>query len=115
MNPTEFKSLFLQKKQKHKFNAKPCERDGKKFHSKLEAKFYDSLLLLQKSGEVIFFLRQVPFELPGNVQYRADFQIFYASGDVVFVDVKGVDTPVSIIKRKQVEELYPVHIEIVSR
>lgn len=100
-------------KPRHKYHAKITERDGKKFPSKAEARFYDSLKLLQKSGEVLFFLQQVPFQLPGNTKYYADFLIFYSDGNCSIVDVKGRDLPMSILKRKQVEDIYPVKIEIV--
>lgn len=97
---------------KHKFHAKPCEIDDIKFSSKLEAAYYRKLSILQASGEVLFFLMQVPFGLPGNIKYRCDFQIFWKDGTITFVDVKGVDTPVSKIKRQQVEALYPVKIHL---
>lgn len=95
---------------RHKFNAQITEVDGMKFHSKKEAKYYAELKLLQASGELLFFLRQVPFYLPGNVKYLLDFMEFYGGGEIVFVDVKGRDTPLSKAKRKQVEALYPIKI-----
>jgi hypothetical protein len=58
-------------------------------------------------------LRQVPCDLPGNVKYRVDFLEFYPDGSVRFVDVKGMETPSFIMKKKQVEALYPVRIETV--
>jgi hypothetical protein len=100
---------------RHKFGAISCERDGKKFPSKLERSYYDKLQILQKTGEIVFFLRQIPFDLPGKVRYVCDFQVFYANGEVSFVDTKGKDTPLSQAKRKMVEDLYPVTIEIVSK
>lgn len=98
----------------HKFHAKPCEFDGFKFSSKLEGRYYNELKIKKASGEVVFFLRQVPFHLPGNVKYLVDFVIFLSNGSVEFVDTKGLDTPLSIAKRKQVEALYPVEIKIVK-
>lgn len=68
-----------------------------------------------ESGEVIFFLRQVPFHLPGNVRYVVDFVEFLASGQVDFVDVKGMETPEFKLKKKQVECLYPIEIKIVKK
>lgn len=95
---------------KHKFHAIPTEYDGIKFASKKEAKRYQQLLLLIKAGEVLFFLRQVPFHLPGNIKYLCDFVIFWANGEVTFEDVKGIKTPMYILKKKQVEALYPINI-----
>ena len=95
----------------HKFHAKRVELDGIKFPSKREAGYYLELKLRISAGEVVFFLRQVPFDLPGNVRYRADFLIFESNGVVRCVDVKGVRTKGYIMKKKQVEALYPVEIE----
>jgi hypothetical protein len=95
---------------RHKFNAKPTTIDDIGFSSRKEANRYCELKLLQQSGEVVFFLIQVPFRLPGKVKYICDFQIFWADGTVTFEDVKGVRTPMFILKKKMVEELYPVEI-----
>jgi hypothetical protein len=94
----------------HKFKAKPQNVDGIHFPSKKEAKRYNELLLLKKSGDILFFLRQVPFHLPGNVKYVCDFQIFWKDGSVTFEDVKGMSTPTYITKKKMVENLYPIKI-----
>ena len=101
------------KRKRHKFNATRTELDGIKFDSKKEARYYESLKMRVKAGLVVFFLRQVPFHLPGNVTYRVDFQEFHMDGTVHFVDVKGMKTKEFIMKKKMVESLYPVEIEIV--
>ena len=98
------------KRNKHKFNAIKTQRNGFKFDSKKEADYYDQLIMLQRNGDVVFFLRQVPFHLPGNITYRVDFQVFLADGSVEFIDVKGMRTPQYIAKKKMVEALYPVEI-----
>lgn len=90
---------------RHKYNAKPQTVDGKRFPSKMEAKYYEKL---KTDKECLFFLRQVPIDLPGGVKYVIDFQEFRTDGSVVFVDVKGKDTPLSLAKRKIVEDLYPL-------
>ena len=95
----------------HKFHAKPTEYQGIRFHSKKEAQYAIELDFLKKAGEVLFWLRQVPFDLPGNIRYRVDFVVFLSSGEVIFVDTKGYDTPGGKMKRKMVEELYPITIE----
>ena len=98
-------------KPRHKYGAVKTELDGIKFDSKKEAQYYRDLKVLKQSGELVFFLRQVPFDLPGNVKYRCDFQEFWANGNVRFVDVKGYPTPEYKLKKKQVEALYPIKIE----
>lgn len=109
------KKVAMIKFNKHKFGAIRCERDQKKFPSKLERAYYDQLKIRQSNGEVLFFLRQIPFDLPGGVRYVCDFQVFFTNGDMMFVDTKGKDTPMSIAKRKMVEELYPIEIVIVNK
>jgi len=99
---------------KHKFHAKPTERDGFRFDSKLESRYYE-LLKVRMKADVLFFLRQVPFHLPGEVKYVADFLVFLQDGTVEVIDVKGKDTPISIAKRKMVEAIYPINIKIVTK
>lgn len=111
----DVKALRRNRPIRHKFGAKACERDNKKFPSKLERRYYDNLKIRQASGEVIFFLRQVAFDLPGNTRYICDFQVFLADDTVEFIDTKGRDTPLSIAKRKIVEDIYPVKIKIVMK
>jgi len=96
---------------KHKFRAKQTLSNGIKFQSKKEARYYERLNLLQKAGEIIFFLRQVPFDIAGGVKYRADFMEFRSDGTVHIVDVKGFKTPEYIARKKMVEALYPIIIE----
>lgn len=96
-----------------KYKAIRTEVDGISFDSKKEAGYYTRLKLLQTAGEVSFFLRQVPFDLPGKIKYRCDFQVFYSDGRIEFVDVKGYMTKLSQNKIKQTESLYPVKIKVV--
>jgi len=97
---------------KHKFHAKPTSRYGIHFDSQKEARYYDTLILRQKAGEVLFFLRQIPFDLPGGVKHRIDFMEFWSDGTVHVVEIKGYDTPAGKMKRKMVESLYPITIEV---
>jgi len=101
------------KYQRHKYNAIRSEADNIKFDSKKEMNYYLQLKLRVKAGEIIFFLLQTPFNLPGNVKYRVDFQEFHSDGTVHFIDVKGMETSEFRLKKKQVEALYPIKIEIV--
>jgi hypothetical protein len=107
--------INLRKVIRHKYGAIKCQRDGIKFRSRLERAYYDQLLLRQKSGEVLFFLMEVPFALPGNTKHLIDFQIFLADGTVEFVECKGKDLPMGILKRKQVEDLYPIEIKVIRQ
>lgn len=93
----------------NKFNAVICEADQIKFRSKKERKRYIELKALQNAGQC-WFLRQVPFYLPGNVKYVLDFLVFWSDGRQTFEDTKGHKTPMYVMKKKQVEALYPMKI-----
>ena len=97
----------------HKFGAIRTESDGIKFDSKKEAKYYDELKIRQRIGEVLFFLRQVPFHLPGGVRYVVDFVEFRADETVAFIDVKGMETESFRAKKRMVESLFPIEIKVV--
>ena len=98
---------------RHKFHAVPVKTDGIQFASKKEAAYYKELKLRQAVGDIVFFLRQVPFHLPGNIVYRCDFQVFEKDGTVRFIDVKGYETKEFKTKKKIVESIYPVIIETI--
>lgn len=93
----------------NKFHAVMCEADGIKFRSKKERSRYLELMALQNAGEC-WFLRQVPFYLPGDTKYVLDFLVFWKDGRQTFEDSKGSKTPMYIMKKKQVQALYPVKI-----
>ena len=93
----------------NKHNNVICEADKIKFRSKKERKRYLELCALRDAGEC-WFLRQVAFHLPGNTKYVIDFIIFWKDGKPTFEDVKGMRTPMFIMKKKQVEALYPIKI-----
>ncbi len=121
----------------NKYRAKPVVLDGIRFDSKLEARRYDELRLEQLAGKVLYFLRQVPFHLPGGVIYRADFLVVRPSrhtvsmvpsagekrpqfdpGSPLLIDVedcKGFQRQDSKNKIKQVRDLYGVEVVLVKR
>lgn len=116
-------------KRKNKYNAVKTKVDGFTFDSKAEAKRYEELKLLQMDGQISYFLCQVPFRLPGGIIYRVDFQIFgyhiamidrcglVRTTEMVtrYEDVKGVLTDVSKIKIKQVQEIYGIKINLITK
>lgn len=95
---------------RHKFNAVRTDVEGISFASKKEAAYYQQLLLAQRSGDLLFFLRQTPFHLGGGVRYLVDFTEFWKTGEVRFTDVKGFKTQGYKTKRKLVEAAYPIKI-----
>ena len=100
---------------RHKYNATATTTHGIRFDSKREARYYDQLVLRKRAGEVLVWLRQVSFHLPGGVRYVVDFLEFHADGTTHFVDVKGYATESFKAKKRMVEMLYaPITIEVVK-
>lgn len=95
---------------RHKFYAKTTELDGITFSSRKEAKRYMELKMLKTASEVLFYLRQVPFHLPGNVRYVCDFMVFWTNGEITIEDVKGMKLPLYEAKKKILEAIYPIKI-----
>ena len=100
----------LQDKKVHKFKAVRVERDGFKFPSKKEAARYDELKLLQRSMDVIWFMMQPPFYMPG-CKYVADFMVFWPDGKVTIEDIKGYRTAKFKADIKRMAVFYP-HVTI---
>lgn len=94
--------------------------DGITFQSKLESDRYRELELLNRSGEVAYFLRQVPFDVAPKVRYRADFVIVWnrsgpACEIVTVEDTKGFLTSTARVKIAAVEHRYRIKITILTR
>lgn len=102
------------KRVRHKFNAKRTKVGERTYASKAEARYAVALEHRKRAGEVLFALEQVPIRLPGGTKYVVDFLVFEASGDVRFIDVKGVQTDAFKIKKREIEALYPFEIEVVK-
>jgi hypothetical protein len=86
--------------------------DDIRFDSKREGAYYARLKRERAGGLIRMFHRQVVFDLPGGVTYRCDFQIINNDNSVRYVDAKGVETDVFIMKRKQVRAIYGIEIEL---
>jgi hypothetical protein len=93
-------------------NVPSMSADGKRFDSKLERDYYEQLVLRWKAGEILWFVRQVTFELEGGVKYRADFLVVNLGG-VDVVDTTGVMTPAKRDKLKQVKARYGIDVQLV--
>lgn len=102
-------------KRRSKYNARPTTIDGWRFQSKAEAEYYHYNTVRITAGELLYQLRQVPFHLPGKLVYRVDFMECYPDGRLRYVDVKGMETKEFKMKKRLVEDLFPVRIERVKR
>lgn len=99
---------------RHKYGAKPTTRHGQKFRSKLEANCCSVLEALKARGEILFYLRETRFDLPGNIKHNIDFTVF-TSDHVYFLEAKGRDLALGKGKRQQVENLYGVEVNVVTK
>lgn len=107
---------ILNKRTQNKYHAIETHIGGVRFPSIAEGDFYKIAQRMIIYKEIKFFLRQVPFHLPGNVKLVLDFLLFYQDGHVRFIDIKGGSpTQAFIIKRKQVEHMYDIKIEIITK
>lgn len=111
--PVAPRTIPLTPTKRSKYGAIKTQVDGITFDSKAEAEYYEHLKLLQRAGEILWFIRQPPFDLPGGVKYRADFLVVYP-GRVAVVDVKGMETPMFKVKRKLLESVYSFELEVVK-
>lgn len=100
-------------KVRDKYNRSPKEErtvDGIAFDSKKEMNFY---LKLRLDPDVSYFLRQVSFDLPAGYKHKVDFMAVMKDGAIRWFEVKGLDLPHGKMKRRQVEELYGITIEVI--
>lgn len=98
---------------RNKYGAKKITIDGITFHSIKEGRYYQKLLLAKRAGELLDFETQVVFILPAKIKYILDFKEHWKDGTVKYVDVKGFATPVFKLKKKLVEEIYKIKIDVV--
>lgn len=104
---------------KSKYGAKKCEYDGIKFDSQKERDRYIELKILEKGGAITDLQLQVPFVLQDGfefngkkilpIKYIADFT-YWANGELVIEDVKGVKTDVYELKKKMFMYRYKKYI-----
>ena len=71
-------------KRSGKYNAVKTEYRGIWYHSKKEALTANQLDIDKAHGLIDFWLRQVPFQLPGRIEYRADFVTFKFAPDTTY-------------------------------
>lgn len=111
-------SAAVQAGRRNKFNAQRTEMDGRTFDSKAESVRYAELRLREQAGEISNLRCQVKFPIAVNgvhvCDYIADFT-YYADGQFVVEDVKGMKTPVYRLKKKLTEAIYKFEIVEVGR
>lgn len=102
-----------------KYGAVRCEyvsRQGftLKCDSRAEAKFAAVLDQQIAAGLIKCWIPQVPFPLPGKARHRVDFMAVDCEGRARFIEIKGRDLALGKLKRRQVEQLFGVEINVVG-
>lgn len=97
-----------------KYHAERTEYNGIRYDSKREARYAAELTLRVQAGEIKGFIVHVPFHLPGGAVHRVDFGVMELDGRVSWVEVKGKDLPMGKLKRRQVEDLFGIVVEVVT-
>jgi Protein of unknown function (DUF1064) len=113
-----------------KYRNKPVVHDGTRFDSRAELRRWNYLSVLAKAGKITDLRRQVKYLLfafnaeqnagvpikgegGGMRFYVADFVYTDEWGKLRIEDVKGMDTPLSKLKRDIVRACYGVEVEII--
>lgn len=66
-----------------------------------------------RAGQLKAFLVQVTFRLHGKGRHRVDIAKIWPDNTITFHEVKGREHPMGLLKRRQVEELYKIEIEVI--
>lgn len=113
----------------NKYRNEPTVINGIKFDSKAEARRYTELCLLLRAGEITHLKCHPKYPLmcsdiaicirnkhgvKRRVFYSADFEYMTRSGEFVIEDVKGMDTPISRLKRGIMEAQYRIIVKIIK-
>lgn len=106
-------------KKPHKYNAKPFVLDGIRFDSDVEAACYGDLVILQRAGRITELVVHPRYPIIiNNVKVcfvEMDFSYRDEQGLLRVVDIKGMDTPLSKLKRKMIEAAYGFEVSVLRR
>lgn len=105
-----FGTVPTQPPKRRKYKNQPVTIDGHRFDSQLEYRCCQWIELRHKAGEILWYVRQVSFSLPGGVKYRADFLAVLAKGGVEVIDAKGILTQACKNKLKQMKAVHGIDV-----
>ena len=114
---TAYRPIRL-KEPKKKYHSNFTEVDGIKFRSKLEAKRYGELKMLERAGKIDMLVLQPRYPMQINgvkiVTYVADFSyVDLENNRLITEDTKGCVTDLYRVKRQLFRALYP-HLKLVE-
>lgn len=110
----EAKKSYLQMPLKHfrkkgKYHNVSQEFEGRRYDSRLEAKFAQELSWRKKAGEITEVIPQYKFDLSVNglhiTNYFIDFKVVNSDGSVTFYECKGVVLPLWQLKFRLTQAL----------
>ena len=104
----------MKKRLRHKYGAKRTKRHGKNFPSKLEADVASILEQMKASGQILFYLWQVPIHIEGFHPHRVDFLVF-TEEDAIWIEAKGRDLATGKAMRKLSEAAINCEIHVVHK
>ena len=100
-----------------KYNNDKTVNDGISFDSRSESLYYELLKRKKAQGEIVnyelqpTYLLQLAFKYNGktvrSICYIGDFLVYHLDGTEEVVDIKGMATPVALMKRKMMQYRYP--------
>ncbi len=126
MNPkVTIQELLARTPKRHKFGVDQTEQGkqnrtykGILYHSRAEALYAQQLDILQMTGHIRIWKRQVKYPLQINGihcgDYVADFQVFKGHTPPEVVDVKGHQTAESRLKIALMKAIYGIEVVIVQ-
>jgi len=91
-----------------KYKAKKTKIDGITFDSKMEANYYGTLKMRKMAGEIVHFDIHPIVTLPGNIQWKLDFIVYYPDKRIEAIDVKGFETQAFKLKQKLFNSTHPL-------
>lgn len=102
-----------------KYRNKRCELDGFKFDSLMERNYYIDLKLRQRAGEIDSITIHPKWSITLAGRKICTVVLDFSFRDVKtgckhYIDVKGMDTPVSRLKRKLLEAQECLIVEVVK-
>lgn len=85
----------------NKYNNTKVHRSGRRFDSKLEAAVFDLLIAQQAAGEISeVFQQPTIYVSEARIGMRPDFRCTLPTGEIYFVEAKGMPTQEWLIKLK---------------
>ncbi len=115
MTTAEYRTKCAAPKKRNKYNAQRTEFRGRMYDSIKEANYARDLLIREQAGGILAWIPQVSIPVADNMVERhiVDFLVIHNNGRYEWVDVKGMDTPMSKRKRAAVKANYGIEVTII--